>query len=141
MERIQCTVCPKEMRKSKNKMERHWRSHHGDRLDRGEKVSYQLPTQGTSSLELFGFKKTDSKRKSDQEIEKEINVVEESKMKDDQENNKEMREEGNLQDMENVAIGVGVEEGQQLEEHRTRKRSRSYEEDETQAKKSKDNIA
>ena len=136
MERIQCTVCPKEMRKSKNKMERHWRSHHGDRLDRGEKVSYQLPTQGTSSLELFGFKKTDSKKKSNQEIEKEIKVVEESEMKDDQENNEEMRE-----DMDNVAIGVEVEEGQQLEEHRTRKRSRSYEEDETQAKKSKDNIA
>ena len=126
MERIQCTVCPKEMRKSKNKMERHWRSHHGDRLYRGEMVSYQLPTQGTSSLELFGFKKTYSKRKSDQEIEKEIKVVEESEMKDDQENNEEMRE-----DMDNVAIGVEVEEGQQLEEHRTRKRSRSYEEDKT----------
>ena len=61
--------------------EQNWRSHHGDRLERGEKVSYQLPTQGTSSLEMFGFKKTDSKRKSDQEKEKEIKVVEESKMK------------------------------------------------------------
>ena len=62
MERIQCTVCSKEVKKNKVEMERHWQAKHEDRLERGEKVSYKIPSTGTKTLAFFGFKKTDSKK-------------------------------------------------------------------------------
>ena len=61
MDRIECTVCNKEMRKSMNEMERHWKSHHEDRLQKGEKVSYKIPSKGIINLDKY-FSKTKKKK-------------------------------------------------------------------------------
>ena len=70
MDRIECTVCNKEMRKSMNKMERHWKSHHEDRLQKGEKVSQKIPSKGIINLDKY-FSKT--KKKKD-EVEESVEI-------------------------------------------------------------------
>ena len=53
-----------------NEMERHWKSHHEDRLQKGEKVSYKIPSKGIINLDKY-FSKT--KKKKD-EVEESVEI-------------------------------------------------------------------
>ena len=52
------------MMKSMNDMERPWKSNHEDRLQKGEKVSYKIPSEGISILDKY-FRKTEEKKDED----------------------------------------------------------------------------
>ena len=52
---VLCKVCGASIRK--DTLERHWNNKHKDRLVKGEKPEFKLPTMGSGDLFNFGMKK------------------------------------------------------------------------------------
>ena len=57
--KVLCLACDKKLRKNKWELKRHWDTNLQDRLDRGEKPAWRIPTEGITSLERFGFQRKD----------------------------------------------------------------------------------
>ena len=75
MAKVLCSVCDHEIRKSEYDVRRHWESHHKDRLDRGEKASWKLPSKGSGSLNKFVVENKKIYQEEKKEIER-TDVVE-----------------------------------------------------------------